>query len=328
MKRLLPIFLILTLILSGCRGSAAVQREFFAMDTLISIKLWGEEALISETVQELERLEALFSSTDPESDLYALNTNGNGTPDEDTLELLEAAIFYSQETGGAFDPTVYPLMQAWGFPQKDYRVPSPESLDALCSLVGTEQIVIQGDTVSLSSGCAVDLGGIAKGYCAQHCCDLLKEQGVGAAILSLGGNVQTLGAKPDGNPWVVGIADPKEPTRPVAELHFFGSMALVTSGSYQRYFETDGQRYHHILHPDTGLPVENGLASVTVLSENGTMADAYSTALFVMGFEEGTAFWRSQKNFEVIFILDDGSIHASPGAGTLLQGCDFTEICP
>ena len=138
--------------------------------------------------------------------------------------------------------------------------------------------------------------------------------------------MQTLGSKPDGREWIIGIADPKEPSSAIAQLHFTGSLALVTSGSYQRYFEEDGIRYHHILDPATGRPVENGLASVTVLADSGTMADAYSTALFVMGMEQAVQFWRQEQNFEAIFILEDGSIFATRGAAAMLQGCEFTEI--
>lgn len=330
MKRFFTVFLtavlLTALLLTGCTTSAPQEAEFFAMDTLMRVKLWGGEAATSDVSGEINRLEALLSATRETSVLSQLNETGSAELSGDTASLLAQALALSERTGGAFDPTVYPLVEAWGFPSKEYRVPDRTELDSLLSCVGTEHVHFDGSTVTLDAGTRLDLGGIAKGYAAQCCAELLKEKGVEAAILSLGGNVQTIGSKPDGSAWVVGIADPSDPSQAIAVLTFEGSMALVTSGAYQRYFEENGVIYHHILDPQTGLPAGSGLLSVTVLAEDGTLADGLSTALFVMGLEEGTRFWRESNDFEAVFLTSEGKILATEGAAPFLSGCEYSVI--
>ena len=330
MKRFFTVYLtaalLTALLLTGCTTSAPQEAEFFAMDTLMSVKLWGGEAATSDISAEINRLEALLSATRETSVLSQLNAAGSAELSGDTASLLAQALALSERTGGTFDPTVYPLVEAWGFPSKEYRVPDRTELDTLLSCVGTKHVHFDGSAVTLDAGTRLDLGGIAKGYAAQCCAELLKEKGVEAAILSLGGNVQTVGSKPDGSAWVVGIADPSAPSQAIAVLTFEGSMALVTSGAYQRYFEEDGVIYHHILDPQTGLPADSGLSSVTVLAEDGTLADGLSTALFVMGLEEGTRFWRESNDFEAVFLTSEGKILATEGADSFLSGCEYSVI--
>ena len=296
------------------------------MDTYMRIRIWGDNDLLNDAVDEIRRLEGLFSATDEDSEINTLNQTGNAELSRETAEILEQAITLSERTDGAFDPTVYPLVNAWGFTTGEAHVLSQEELDMLLPLVGTEHLRLEGASAALTDSAQVDLGGIAKGYTAQKCLDLLSEKGVQTAMLSLGGNVQTLGAKPDGTAWVIGIADPEEPSEAIATLTFTGSMAIVTSGGYQRYFDSDGIRYHHILDPETGMPAETGLASVTILTQDGTTADALSTALFVMGMEKAIDFWRTSDDFEAVFISQDGKIFATEGAAALLGSCEFEEI--
>lgn len=330
MKRFFKIYLTAALLtaflLTGCTTSAPQEAEFFAMDTLMSVKLWGGEASASDVSAEINRLEALLSVTRETSVLSQLNAAGSAELSADTTFLLTQALALSERTDGAFDPTVYPLVEAWGFPTKEYRVPAQTELDSLLSCVGTEHVHFDGSAVTLDAGTRLDLGGIAKGYAAQCCAELLKEKGVDAAILSLGGNVQTIGSKPDGSAWVVGIADPSDPSQAIAVLTFEGSMALVTSGTYQRYFEENGVIYHHILDPQTGLPADSGLLSVTILAQDGTLADGLSTALFVMGLEEGSRFWRESNDFEAVFLTSEGKILATEGAAPFLSGCEYSVI--
>lgn len=326
MKKRCAAALLIALLLCGCAAQKPVEREIFAMDTLMTLRVWGGEDDASAAVSEINRLDALLSVTNESSEVFALNLDGEAEFSMDTFDLLNKAIAVSRRTDGAFDPTVYPLVEAWGFTKDEQRVPSRESLAAARSLVGYERLSDRLDVTYVSFDGKLDFSGIAKGYTAQKVVGLLKSRGVETAFLSLGGNVQTLGDKPDGEAWNVGIADPENPSRAIACLRFHGSLALVTSGGYQRYFEENGVRYHHILDPRTGYPADSGLASVTVLAQDGTLADGLSTALFVMGMEKASALWRESDDFEAVFITQDGVIYATEGVAPLLTDCDFTVI--
>jgi len=326
MKKICALVLLIALLLCGCAERAPVEREIFAMDTLMTLRVWGDEEDASAAVAEINRLDALLSVTEESSAVSMLNRDGAATLDEDTLLLLQTAVEISRRTDGAFDPTVYPLVEAWGFTTDERHVPSQDDMEAALALVGVRQLRFDGNTVALSNHGTLDFGGIAKGYTAQKVAELLQSRGVVTAFLSLGGNVQTLGSKPDGAPWLVGIADPENPSQAIGCFRFYDSLALVTSGGYQRYFEDGGVRYHHILDPNTGYPADSGLASVTVLARDGATADGLSTALFVMGMEKATALWRESEDFEAVFITEDGGIFATDGAASLLTECAFTVI--
>ena len=322
MKRLISAVLLFAtvLLLAGCGEKAPTQKELFAMDTILTLKVWGDDtAALSD---ELLRLNKLLDATDPDSEIGRLN--GGQIITGEAAALVFEAVRYSEITGGAFDPTVYPLVKLWGFTDETQRVPSDGELAAALRLVGTQRVDFGDGSASLPDGTMIDLGGIAKGYAADRCVALLEQSEATAALLSLGGNVQTYGTKPDGSAWTIGIADPQQPEQPIASLTVSGTKALVTSGGYQRCFEADGKVYHHILDPKTGYPSESGLSSVTIISDSGTMADAYSTALFVMGLDKATAFWRTEQSFEAVFITTAGEIYATEGV--TLSGCAYTVI--
>lgn len=326
MKKICAVSLLLALLLCGCAHAAPVEREIFAMDTVMTVRVWGDETDVSAAIAEINRLDASLSVTNEDSEVFALNRDGEAEFGMDAFDLLIKAIAVSRRTDGAFDPTVYPLVEAWGFTKDTQAVPSQEEIDAALTLVGYERLEGRTDVTYLSFDGKLDFGGIAKGYAAQKVVDLLQSRGVETAFLSLGGNVQTLGSKPDGSRWVVGIADPNEPSQAIACLRFDGSLALVTSGGYQRYFEENGVRYHHILDPKTGYPADSDLVSVTVLSSDGALADGLSTALFVMGMEKATALWRESDDFEAVFITQDGAIFSTEGAASMLTDCEYTVI--
>ena len=236
LKKWFAAVLLAALVLTGCgpKQPEAHEAQLFAMDTLMSLRIWGDEALVTQTEDTLRSLEALLSATAEDSDIARLNRDGTAELQPQTADLLQQALDCAARTGGAFDPTVYPLVCLWGFPSGKYHVPTEAELAGALAHTGQQHLQLDGTTASVDAGCSVDLGGIAKGYAAELCARQLEDAGAQAAMLSLGGNVQTVGSKPDGSPWQVGIADPDDPSSAIAVVRFTGSKALVTSGDYQR----------------------------------------------------------------------------------------------
>ena len=295
------------------------QKQVFAMDTVMILTAYGANAEAALDAAEARILE-LEADLDPESasgSVYALNA-GAGSPvtmSEDCYNIMSTTMTYWRLSDGALDPGMYPLSKAWGFINGDYRVLPQTEIDALLAAKNTEGIILDDKTCSATvpAGMEVSFGAVAKGYTAQAVVDLMAEMGVQSAVLSLGGNVQTLGeTKPDGSAWRVAVTDPHD-TGAYAGVLTAGQTAVVTSGGYQRFFEQDGVTYIHILDPETGRPVENDLLSVTVVTDDGAKADALSTTLFVMGCEAALDFYREQGDFELVLITADDTVIVTPG---------------
>ena len=324
MKRFLTGALALVMILSltACEEASA-QKQVFAMDTVMTLAAYGDpcEEALKEAEIELYRLEALLSRTAEASTVSEINEAAGAevSVEEEVAELLRLAKQYSEETGGAFDVTIAPVVSAWGFTEDTYRVPEQEELNLLLQSVGNEFVDVRGGTVVLAPETRVDLGGIAKGYASDRVAEIFEAHGVERGWISLGGNVMAKGSRPDGDPWKVGIQHPEK----VGEDAFVGMVFLengyaVTSGGYQRYFEENEKTYHHIIDPATGYPADSGLTSVTVVADlggyNGTMCDALSTALFVMGKEDALEFWRgSDLEFDLVLVTEDGRVVVTAG---------------
>ena len=303
--------LLLCAVLCGCAPKAA-STEFFAMDTVMQLTAYGKgaEEAIKSCEETIAALDAKLSAQSEESQIARLNAGG-ACEDGETLEVLTDALEIARRTDGAYDPTVYPLMQLWGFGTENAHVPQQKDIDVALKVTGYEKLPDVTSPYTLPDGMAVDLGGIGKGFAAKKARRCLTASGVTSAVLSLGGNVTLVGAKPDGSDWTVGLQDPS-----LDSLFGFISgtnVSVVTSGGYQRYFEENGERYWHILDAKTGWPAKTGLASVTVVSENDVLADGLSTALFVMGLEKAEAFWRESGDFEAVFLLDSGEIFVTEG---------------
>lgn len=333
-RRLAPAALICSLLLSGCaRAPQAQDSQFLAMDTVMSLTAYGPQAkqALEDAQAEILRLEGLFSVTDSSSELYTLNHSGGEETalSSDTAALLQFALEMARETDGTVDPTVYPVVAAWGFTTGEYQVPGQAQLDALLPLV--DYTAVQLDSAAgravLPAGMELDLGSVAKGWTGDRVLELWRQLGVDSGILRLGGNIQTLGEKPDGSPWTVGVQDPEADG--YLGVLSVRDTAVVTSGGYQRYFEQDGQRYWHIMDPATGAPARSGLVSVTVVGPSGARCDALSTALFVMGLDRAAAFWRSSRDFEAVFVDEAGNVIITAGledSFSLAPGYEGREV--
>ena len=338
MKRLCA--LLMAALLASAAGCGTVDPDetaeslqVIAMDTAMTFTAYGANRTeaVHAAEEEVYRLEDMLSRTDGGSAVAQLNSRGTAAVDQELWDLMETAMGYTAATGGAFDITVAPVLLAWGFTTDSFQVPSQAELDTLLPLVGTEHIHGLGEngdgtvTVELDSGTQIDLGAIGKGYASDRVAAIFREYEIPRGLLSLGGSVLAIGDRPDGAAWRVGIQDPKNPDNAdafAAVLNLKDAYA-VTSGSYQRYFEQDGKIYHHIIDPATGYPAESGLTSVTIVTDsadgNGTLCDALSTALFVMGEEKALEFWRSgQYDFQMILVTEDGRVVVTDGLSDVL----------
>lgn len=330
MKRFSILILTLCLCLTGCgKQTTEATAQIFAMDTVMEVAAYGEHAeqAVKYTEKRIEELENRLSRTKAHSLVSGLNRDGSIRHlTYDYWNLIARAKEYRDATNGAFDITIAPVMDAWGFTGDSFRVPEQSELDTLLKKVNSDAIQMLGspsDSVTLGEGQAIDLGGIAKGYTSDCVEAVFYDHEIENGKISLGGNVFVLGTKPDGSDWRVGIKDPRNESGLAAILSLRDAYA-ITSGGYERYFEENGKTYHHIIDPSTGYPADSGLLSVTVVAAdngpdwagagNGAMCDAFSTALFVMGEEQALDFWRNGGyDFDLVLVTEDGRVVITAG---------------
>ena len=299
---------------SGCSLESKYDCEFFAMDTVMTINAYGSksESAVKAAQNEINRLDRLLSVQNENSEIFKLNQSKKMTVSEDTLTLITRSNEIYTLTDGAFDISCEPLIREWGFYSGlENKVPSQKAIETALEGVGAEHIKIKDSTVTLDDNTSLDLGGIAKGYASHKAAEILKDNGVTSALMSLGGNVRAVGSKPDGESWSVAVTDPDDNSKSIGTLKI-SDKAVVTSGGYQRYFEENGQTYHHIIDTKTGYPADSGLKSVTIVSDDDALADALSTALFVMGLEKSGKFYSENSSlFGAVFITDKGEIYVT-----------------
>lgn len=328
MKKRLSLIIcsMLFVILSACNSNKTmpISQTGFYFDTVITITLYdsSDEALLDSCFELADYYEQIFSKTIIGSDVYRIN-NSNGIPTEvssETIELLSVALLYAELTDGIVDPTIGSISSLWDFHKPDSgsdsnapKTPPVHSVisDALFHVDYTK-IQIYDNTVTLADPYAnIDLGFIAKGYIADCIKEYLVSEGISSAIINLGGNVLTIGSKPDSSAFNIGIQEPFAETGTAITVIPSTDCSVVTSGIYERYFNYEDKLYHHILNTETGYPVETDLLGVTIISDNSVDGDALSTACLALGYSSALELIQSLEGIEALFITTDGEIHTT-----------------
>ncbi len=324
-KKILAPVLILVLLLSACAGQPKiVSGATFALDTYVDIKIYGYrtqragEALIQDSFDLLSSLEDTLSLHVEGSDIFNLKQNAGIQPVEVsdlTYRVLEDSLYFSELTDGLFDVTIGPLIDLWAIDPPDGHYPSQEELDAVLPLIDYQGIeFLKDNRIELrDKGMVVNLGAIAKGTIADEMKAFLIERGVKSALINLGGNVLAIGSKPDGSSFVIGIQDPDKGRGEYLLSLQINDEAVVSSGDYERYFEYEGKKYHHILNPKTGFPADTNIKQVTIVTQNSQIADGLSTSVLLLGVQNGIKLIESLDGVEAIVMTKDNYIYFTNG---------------
>ncbi len=317
--------------LAGCRNSTyPVKADMFALDTYITFTVYGNlnaDAAIKAAMARIRDIESRMSVTKADSEISRINEKAGVEPVKvkpDTFHVIKKALEYAELTGGAFDITTLPLKKLWNISGENTRIPTQEEISEKLALVDYRKVKLDEaeSTVYLEEkGMMIDLGGIAKGYCGDEAVRILRAHNIEHALINLGGDIVTIGAKPDGTPWKIGIQNPRlaedeESRQHVAAFNISGG-TIVTSGDYERYmtkvYEETGIRYHHIFDPKTGYPANTGAISVTVKGANAVDCDALSTSIFILGVDEGLKLADALDDIDVMIITEDKRLYFSKG---------------
>ena len=319
-------------------GNEPISISSIKLNTAVQITIYDsqDKALLDDCLALCDRYELIFSRTNENSELYKLNhrkdtsdkdpnTDGQTTPypvsgtadtwhiSEDLASLLSQGLSITRESDGAFDIAIAPLTSLWDFTAEDPKVPDDAAIQKALPLCSSDGVTIDGQDITLpSDDIQFDVGAIAKGYIADRMKDLLVKKGVKSAIINLGGNVLCIGSKPDGTPFKVGIQKPFADRNETEAVMDITGKSVVSSGIYERCFKQGGKLYHHILNPQTGYPYDNGLISVTIISDQSVDGDALSTTCFALGLEDGLKF-AEKKGVQAVFITEDYELHYTDG---------------
>jgi len=286
----------------------------------------NSEKAVEAAKKRIEQIEGEISTTKESSDVHSLNSGVQVSVSQDTLTLARYTLTIAQTTGGALNPALYPVTSAWGFTTGAYTVPEAAELSSLLKRTDFTKIKVTESSIQLEPGMALDFGASGKGFAGDEAIKVLRSMGATSALLDLGGNIQALGKKPDGSEWNIGIKNPWD-GQAAAALKI-DNKAVITSGGYERFFTAnDGHQYIHIFDGTTGRPVQNGTASVTIITDLGLYGDSLSTALFVMGLEKSTQFWKQHNDFEMIIFTEDKDLYYTEGlAGNLSVLSSFPSV--
>lgn len=311
------------ILLTSCaqKQEAPVEKQEFLMGTIISVRVYGKNAQVAadEAMKLIAGIEEKMTINKPGGEINPLNEQaGKGMVkvSEDTMHVMETAVKFAKLSEGVFDVTIGPLVKEWGIFTDHPKVPDPATINALRKLTDYRELKL--DRGSLTAGLAregqiADLGGIAKGYAGDAVISLYKKLGIKSGYINLGGNVVALGSKPDGTPWRIGVQNPRGENGRYIGIINIKDKAIVSSGDYERFFEKDGKRYHHILDPRTGYPAESDLIGTTIVADKSIEADALSTSTFILGLEKGMKLVESLDGIEAVFVTRDKKVYATKG---------------
>lgn len=305
----------------GCSNKEPITRDTYMMGTIIQLKVYGKNAkkAIDEAIVKINEIENKMSVNIAASDINKINENAGikeTKVSEETFSVVKKAVEYSELTEGAFDPTIEPIVKLWGIGTERARVPANQEISKAVGLINYKDINLDNENLSIKinkKNQAIDLGGIAKGYAADEINKIFTQNNIKHAFVSLGGNVFVKGNKTDGQKWNVGIQDPFKERNEYIGIVSVANKSIVTSGNYERYFIKDGIRYHHIFDPSTGYPSENGVVSVTIISDKSIDGDALSTSMYILGVEKGKKIIEKLDGIDAIFVTEDKNIYVTSG---------------
>jgi len=325
------IFVTTVILLTGCTNTSStttqqatlpISENYFIFDTIVSVRVY-DERMSTTHFEEIKKLLNHINDTmnrfEDGSEVTEINQFAGISAvqvSNETFQIIKVAKEYAELSGGKFDLTVGPIVDLWAIGNGGSTVPNRIAIEDAQQLVGYKGLILDEENLSvqlMKKGMTIDLGAIAKGYAADVIAEYLQQQGFSSAIIDLGGNILAMGSKPDHSAWTIGIQSPEKNRGTHIGTIAVHNKTIVTSGIYERYFIDNEQLYHHILNPFTGYPARNELASATVMTDTSMNADAMSTAIFVMGLQEGLAFIEAADNAEAIFITTDHKIYVTSG---------------
>ena len=326
----ISLLLILSLFMSGCslpgKSRTEITRSGFFFDTLISITIYGtnDKSLLDDSFKLCEKYEKLLSMTVASSDISRINSAGTEPVyvSRETLDLLDAALRYRDLSGGKLDISVGELSKIWTGARNDNRLPDPSLIRSALPHTGLDKIIVNEDMMCVyktDPETMLDPGALGKGYVADALKEMLISKGVTSAIISLGGNIVTIGKKPGGKAFRIGIKKPFSPDNEVAEEVSVWDKSVVTSGVYERYLSVDNTIYHHVLDPDTGYPASTDLMSATIISDSSLEGDALSTICLLYGLDGAKQLINKTPGAEAIFITWDNKLHYTGGATNYIR---------
>ncbi|MCB2294444.1 FAD:protein FMN transferase [Clostridium algoriphilum] len=317
---LIGIVLIIIFVTENSKQSSVVE-EFYSLGTYNQLKVHGKNAnkAVEQSIKKIREIDNKMSVFKEFSEISKINKNAGKDPQtvsKDTFYVIKKAIEYCSISKGSFDITIRPIVGLWGIGKVGQKIPGINEIKEKLKFVNYKDIVIDKDNSSIflkNKNQEVDVGGIAKGYAADEVKNIILKNGVKSALINLGGNILVIGTKEDGTPWSVGIQDPIKARGEFALTISVVNKSVVTSGNYERYFEQDGKRFHHIINPGTGYPSEGDIISATIISNNSIDGDGLSTGVYIMGIHEAVKLIEEIKGVDAIFITKSKEVYITSG---------------